>query len=299
MKTCTKCKVEQPLDFFYKRKTSKDGLRTKCKSCEKIEFKIYYTKIDIETSKVPRAIPITAYCNTCALEKNNIEFFRRKTNPNGLGSDCKICIKNTRIEKTEKDRIKWSIIKPTDLKQFKTCTKCKIKKTTFEFYKKSIASDGLSSRCMSCVDIIAAQWALDNPEKIKQNYEAGKPARRIYSKKRRETDIQFKLKGLLCSRLNDVLNGRKKSGSAVRDLGCSIEELKIYLESKFQSGMNWQNHSKTGWHIDHIKPLYSFDLTIREELIKACHYTNLQPLWAIDNLKKSNKIGVEYGNSYC
>lgn len=298
MKTCTKCKIDQPLDNFHKRKASKDGLCTKCKSCQKIEFKTYYDKIDAETSRVPREIPVIAYCNTCALEKNNIEFFRHKTSTNGLGSDCKVCIKNTRIEKTEKDRIKWSVIKPTDLKQLKTCTKCKVEKTTFEFYKKSIASDGLSSRCMNCVDATMIQWTLDNPEKIKQKYEAAKPARRIYSKKRRETDIQFKLKGLLGSRLNDVLKGRKKPGSAVRDLGCSIEELKQHLESKFQPGMNWQNHSKTGWHIDHIKPLSYFDLTVREELLKACHYTNLQPLWAIDNLKKSNKIGVEYGNSY-
>jgi hypothetical protein len=69
-------------------------------------------------------------------------------------------------------------------------------------------------------------------------------------------------------------------------LGCSIPELKTYLESKFQEGMSWENWGIYGWHIDHIIPLDAFNLTNREEFLKACHYTNLQPLWAEENLKK-------------
>ena len=75
---------------------------------------------------------------------------------------------------------------------------------------------------------------------------------------------------------------------------CKIEkrvaELRDYLESKFQPGMTWDNWTTNGWHIDHIKPLASFDLTDREQFLRACHYTNLQPLWAIDNLKKGSKV---------
>lgn len=80
-----------------------------------------------------------------------------------------------------------------------------------------------------------------------------------------------------------------KAGSAVKDLGCSIQEFKIYIESKFLPGMTWDNWGINTWHLDHIISLSSFDLTIREELLKAVHYTNLQPLWAKDNIKKSNK----------
>jgi len=93
----------------------------------------------------------------------------------------------------------------------------------------------------------------------------------------------------LRSRLYKALQGNFKNGSAVTDLGCSIDELKMHLESKFQYGMNWDNWSFEGWHIDHIVPLASFDLTDRKQLLLACHYTNLQPLWAIDNLSKGDR----------
>jgi len=84
------------------------------------------------------------------------------------------------------------------------------------------------------------------------------------------------------------LKNNQKSGSAVVDLGCTIEELRIYLESKFQVGMTWDNYGE--WHIDHIIPLSKFNLEDREEFLKACNYENLQPLWAEANLKKSNKL---------
>ena len=75
-------------------------------------------------------------------------------------------------------------------------------------------------------------------------------------------------------RLHDALKNNQKRGSAVKDLGCSVQELKKYLESKFQEGMSWDNWNYKGWHIDHIKPLASFNLTDRNQLLQACHYTN-------------------------
>lgn len=106
---------------------------------------------------------------------------------------------------------------------------------------------------------------------------------------RRQTDMPFKLRGQLRHRVYLALSGELKIGSAVRDLGCSVEELKVYLESLFQPGMTWDNWgSRCGqWQIDHIVPLASFDLTDREQFLKACHYTNLQPLWREDHIKKS------------
>jgi hypothetical protein len=103
---------------------------------------------------------------------------------------------------------------------------------------------------------------------------------------KKKININFKITCGLRGRIAKAIKGNYKSGSAVKDLGCSIPELKTYLESKFQEGMTWENWGIHGWHIDHITPLDSFNLQNREEFLKACHYTNLQPLWAEENLTK-------------
>jgi light-regulated signal transduction histidine kinase (bacteriophytochrome) len=118
--------------------------------------------------------------------------------------------------------------------------------------------------------------------------ESNKDKINSYFRNKTKTDIQYKLRKNLRCRLRSAINNNQKVGSAVKDLGCTIDELKPYLESKFQSGMTWDNWTSDGWHIDHIKPLSSFDLTDRHQFLEACHYTNLQPLWAKDNLLKSD-----------
>ena len=107
-----------------------------------------------------------------------------------------------------------------------------------------------------------------------------------YKKRKIKTDVNYKLGCLLRRRLSHILSRKYRSGSAVRDLGCTLNFLKTYLESKFKPGMTWENWTTNGWHLDHIIPLKVFNLTDKEQFLKACHYTNLQPLWAKDNLKK-------------
>jgi hypothetical protein len=80
-----------------------------------------------------------------------------------------------------------------------------------------------------------------------------------------------------------------KAGSAVRDLGCSIAELKLHLERQFDENMTWENWGPY-WHIDHVKPLASFDLTDRVQFLQAVHWSNLQPLEKIENLRKGKRI---------
>jgi hypothetical protein len=106
------------------------------------------------------------------------------------------------------------------------------------------------------------------------------------------TPINRRLALNLRGRLSQAFRNGYKTGSAVRDLGCSIEEFRIYLESKFQEGMSWDNYGRDGWHMDHILPLCRFDLSDEVQLKKACHYTNLQPLWAKDNLEKRKTDGT-------
>lgn len=120
--------------------------------------------------------------------------------------------------------------------------------------------------------------------------ERGKELLKVNYENRYLNDIQFKIKTAIRNRFRMAIKGRSKKGSAVNLLGCSIEFFIDYLASLFKPGMEWSNWSRHGWHIDHIRPLASFDLTDPEQLVAACHYTNLQPLWALDNLKKGATV---------
>ena len=161
------------------------------------------------------------------------------------------------------------------------------------------------------IQVLCADWYQINKEKSAQSgkdYRENHPQRvrrinkqwkschqeeaRTYARRRYTQDIQFKLRAVLRARLKAAIKGNCKIGSAVKDLGCPIAELKIHLESKFLSGMSWDNwgRGREKWHIDHIIPLSFFDLSDLEQLKKACHYTNLQPLWELDNLKKGDKF---------
>ena len=139
------------------------------------------------------------------------------------------------------------------------------------------------------------KWQQNNREKISEyhklylvnNREKINAYQRQYAFNRKKQDINFKMRANLRSRVSIAIVNNQKSGSAIKDLGCSIEELKLYLESKFQTGMSWENYGE--WEIDHIKPLSAFDLSDREQFKQACHYTNLQPMWWQQNITKSNK----------
>lgn len=125
----------------------------------------------------------------------------------------------------------------------------------------------------------------------KEYREKNKEKIREYSKKykiRKRKEPIFRIRKALYNRLRYSVVS--KSGHTMDLLGCDINFFLQYLESKFQSGMSWENYGIHGWHIDHIRPCASFNL-LNEDEQKACfHYTNLQPLWAEDNLKKSNKL---------
>lgn len=209
--------------------------------------------------------------------------------------------------------------------QLKTCQRCNREISKGEFCKNSRRPDGLNTWCRECtreyktgyyaqnkerlLDKARGVYAKDadsrreaqkarywsNPEKHRElacryqreNCDSVNARHREWSKKKRETDIQYKLRTNLRSRLLFAVRkrGTKKAGSAVRDLGCSVSFLVEWLEGKFSAGMSWDNYG-SAWHIDHIIPLSLFDLTNSEQAKKACHYTNLQPLFASENIRK-------------
>jgi hypothetical protein len=123
-------------------------------------------------------------------------------------------------------------------------------------------------------------------ERQKKFREEHKEYYREYISNHRKVNINYKLADSLRTRLRLLIKNNSKVGSAVRDLGCTIEFLKTYIEAKFHSGMTWDNWGEV-WELDHIKALWRFDLTNREQFLTACHYTNLQPLTVEDHKKKT------------
>jgi hypothetical protein len=124
------------------------------------------------------------------------------------------------------------------------------------------------------------QWTLNNREKI--NY---------YNRYRRKTDPLFKLVNNLRSRMWAVLKGKSKSKPTIKLLGCSVEECWNYLEKQFKPKMTRKNYGK--WHVDHIRPCASFDLSDPKQQAICFHYTNLQPLWSYENESKGAKHEME------
>jgi len=215
-------------------------------------------------------------CSKCREEKEICLFSKNKSKKDGLDCKCKECDKYLRLVNQER------------IKRYRKQNEKKHREYLKEYRKKN-------------KDLLAKKKKEDyllNKEKIaekrKKWYEKNKD---IVIKKqverqrnKRQTDPIYKFKKNARSLINHSFkrgtNQFSKKAKTEQILGCTIEEFRSYIESKFTEGMSFKNHGE--WHLDHIIPL-SIAIT-EEEIIKLNHYSNFQPLWAEDNLKKSNKI---------
>ncbi len=164
-------------------------------------------------------------------------------------------------------------------RESKRCARCELTKPIQEFSLRKNSKDGHGCYCVPCQ---REQTKIEGSRRTGRDQAA-------YKKQKYKHDISFRLACRLRARITRVMNGGKRCLPVADLIGCSMEELKKYLEIKFQPGMTWENKGRAGWHIDHIRPCSSFDLTDPEQQKQCFHYTNLQPLWAIDNLRKNAK----------
>lgn len=221
---------------------------------------------------------ITKKCSKCHQEKNLCDFTKDRNKPDGLFIYCRECKKI--VAKKEYDKNKSRILK---------YQKKYYLENTLEI-KERVSKDYIDNRDEKLN--YQKQYYHKNLEAklqyAKKYRENNKENRNKYEKSRKETDIFYKLKHLVRNRINKYLKLKKikKNHTTFELVGCSSQELKIYLEQKFIDGMSWNNQGE--WHIDHIIPLSS--AKTEEELYKLCHFTNLQPMWASDNIKKGAKI---------
>lgn len=187
----------------------------------------------------------------------------------------------------------------------KKCIKCNKEKVIKFFYTTTRNKTGYKNTCKECIAIYDKKYREKNKLKIltdsKEYYKKNKKASYLRSKKyykknkelicqqikeKKKKDSLYKLKCSLRCRTTNAFKSSKwiKTNTLKNILGGEYDIVKKHLTDSFKEGMSWNNHGR--WHIDHIIPLSS--ATSKEELIKLCHYTNLQALWAEDNLKKGN-----------
>jgi hypothetical protein len=231
-------------------------------------------------------------CSSCKLEKSLENFGKDRSREDGLDHRCKIC-KNGQLRKN------YRLHHPEKLEKYKAnlgfkfcrnkrCRLIGIEQPISNFGKKASAADGLDWWCRECVNIGNNNYYLYNKDVIIQ-YKG------VHYKKRRYLDLLFRLKTNLRSRLTKLLKAKSwpKNNHFIKYIGCTPQYLKLHIENQFQSGMTWDNYGKglDKWNVDHISPLSLANT--EEELYALCHYSNLQPLWELDNLKKSNKILVK------
>lgn len=214
-------------------------------------------------------------CHTCKIEKKLINFYKNKSRKDGYHGRCIPCTK--KYTEKSKDRIKEF------QKKYYKENKESIKESSIKYYNKN----------KSCVKNYQKTYRKENSEKIKkrrkkyeeENKEKINKYKNEYHKERLKKDPMFKLKSNLRSRVWSILKNKKDKGTQEL-LGASFEEVKLHLELTFAEGMTWKNYGE--WHVDHKIPLASVDT--KEEIEKLFHYSNLQALWAFDNLSKGDKI---------
>jgi len=209
---------------------------------------------------------ITKVCNKCNVLKTQEELVKRSGSVDGYRSLCKICYNKYKNEKYKKNSTK---IKETQRKS-------KDKNPNYIVSYRKRNREKLLDQMKN--------YYQNNSEKLKDYMKK-------YQRERNRTDSLFNVKTTLRTRIYKFLSVKniKKVSKTFEIIGCTPKELKEHLERQFTDNMGWDNRSL--WHIDHIIPLSS--AKSEDEIYKLCHYSNLQPLWAQDNRKKSNKILVK------
>ena len=169
--------------------------------------------------------------------------------------------------------------------------KLAVKKATNKFLKTEKGKQSQKKYAQSPKGKLRAKKGQKKYQQTEKGKKTILKAQLAYYHRRIKKDPDFKLAIAMRNRLRSYLRtkGLNKNNETMELVGCSKKFLREHLEKQFKPGMNWSNHSLRGWHIDHIRPLSKFDFTHPEELKKACHYSNLQPLWSKENLKKFNK----------
>lgn len=250
IKKCGKCKIEKCSEEFSKHRSTKDGLHGMCKLCSANVSRKWYA----ENKERAKELSAKRYIENKERKKESCAKWRAENRERAKELSAKWRAENR--ERAKETSAKWYA---------ENRERAKEKAAKWRAENKEREKES------------SAKWRAENKEKITKRV-----MQRYYN------DLNFRLTKILRARVRVAIKNGRKSAKTMSLLGCSIEEVKSHLESQFKEGMTWDNHGE--WHIDHIIPCASFDLTDPEQQKKCFHYTNLQPLWATENMSKGAKL---------
>lgn len=269
MKTCTKCKEDKPADTEHFPKRDK-GLRGECKSCVR-EYKKCYA----ETNKK------VIYENKKAYREANKDKEAARKKAWAEANQQKVKSHFLKYYENNKSKLQDAS------KKYREANRDKIASRMREYSRQNrdqIRAKNKTRREQNGEALRASdrdRYARDRPKRL---------ALSVRTKQRRlEQDQPYRMEHNIRSRVYSAIKNGRKSIKTLELLGCSIDELKNHLSCQFSQGMTWGNYGD--WHIDHVRPCASFDLTDRVQQKQCFHYSNLQPLWAHDNLSKGAQWG--------
>lgn len=213
------------------------------------------------------------HCKRCNRDLPDVDFFRNRKH----WKQCNVCNTNNEKHKEAKkkyrDEHKEERVKYDKEYRMKNPEKKKAQQDAY-LYRPEVRERNRQR---------AKAWYKEHGKK-----QEVKDRKNKYRREKTATDINYKIKSNLRCRLQKAVAGTCKSAPTLELLGCSVENLKKWLEDRFKEGMSWDNYGE--WHIDHILPCASFNLLDPEQQRLCFNYKNLQPLWASENMSKGSKI---------
>lgn len=224
------------------------------------------------------------HCTICGELKPLTEYHKRSAMKDGRRSECKVCCNKSAVEyrKNNKEKVsiynkKWKQENKEKHIEYLVDWREKNEKRLKEYSKNYI--ENVRDKEKHNKDVV--EWR-------NRNIDSCRARERERNRILFATDANHRIRCYLRGRIYSALKGNKKADSTMELVGCSVPALKRYLAGKFTEGMTWDNYGE--WHVDHIRPCASFDLSDPEQQRDCFHFTNLQPLWAKDNLSKGAKL---------
>ena len=271
---CEKCKKTLTVSSFDK---TGESYRHTCKTCRYIRTKELRKKRSLKNeNKV--VFKQNKTCITCKAEKSTNDFNRSSTTKDGISSYCRACF--------SKNRKKSVNTLPVTIINSKSCNTCGTLKLLSEFKKTKKSADGHFHKCIGCLKprvwnkekqkLSEKRYCERNREKLKEKW------------KRDGQKLHRQIKSRLSNRIKDALKAKflRKDNTTMSYLNCSHTFLKKWFQFLFLEGMSWDNIGE--WHIDHVTPCASYDLTKEEDIKQCFSWKNIRPCWKEENLKKGS-----------